>query len=484
MERREGTQLVRRLGLMGLIATGVCTVIGGGINVLTVMIQKEIPGITHQVPMAFLLGAIPAIFCALSFGILSSAMPMAGGTYIYISRGVSPFLGFISTFSQWLGLTTAVGVIAYAKMFLLVDALHQVKSAVGIEHILRSDLCMVGIPLIMVWLSWLLNVLGIKVYERVMITFMFLMLSGGAILIFTGLTTSHEEFAQALLVREDVRLEEQVLAVPSAGLTGLLRAAAVLFFAYLGFDAISQAGDESKRASFNLPLAFIFSAGIIIVYYTLFSLAVYHSIPWQYVFYKAVNGKITAPGLMAVLWPPGLAIFVILMAAVALANDIPPLQMATSRLLYAWTLDKVFPRCLGKLGRRFMVPHRAVTLGSIVASIIIIECHIHGFFLGVDLATIALLFTYLLVGVTVLTLPYRNPQLYKAANFLKNQKLQKISSLMTIMFTSSMLIVLIQKDPIWQGKILQSSFLIWILSLGFGAFIFYYYWSKRSKALA
>jgi APA family basic amino acid/polyamine antiporter len=479
MGEKEDSRLARRLGLMGLIATGVCTVIGGGINVLTVMIQKEIPGICSQVPSAFFLGAIPAIFCALSFGILASAMPLTGGTYIYISRGMSPFLGFISTFSQWLGLTAAIGVIAYAKMFLLVDAFHQIESADAIERVLRGDLCMIGIPLAVVWLSWLLNILGIKAYERVMITFMFLMLSGGAVLIFTGLTTSHEEFTEALLVREGIRLEDQTMTIPSAGLTGILRAASVLFFAYLGFDAISQAGDESKKASVNLPLAFILSAAVIIIYYTLFSIAVYHSVPWQYVLYKAVNGKITAPGLMSVLWSPGLAIFVILMAAVALANDVPPLQMATSRLLYAWTLDKIFPGGLGKIGKRFRVPYRSVTLGSVVASMVIIECHLHGFFLGVDLATMALLFTYLLVGWTVLILPYRNPDLHKAAKFIKNKKLQIISSAGTVIFTFSMLFIIVEKDPLWQGKVLHSSFLLWIISLGCGVFIFYYYWSRK-----
>lgn len=475
MERRESTQLARHLGLMGLIATGVCTVIGGGINVLTVVIQKEIPGICAQVPLAFLLGAIPAIFCALSFGVLASALPMAGGTYIYISRGLSPFWGFISTFSQWLGLTTAIGVIAYVNMFLLIDVFHQVTSAADIEEILRSDLCMIGIPLAVVWVSWLLNVLGIRAYEKVMIIFMFLMLSGGAILIFTGLSTSHEEFIQALLRREGIRLEEQTVVVPSAGLVGLLRASAVLFFAYLGFDAISQAGDESKEASFSLPLAFILSAGIIIVYYTLFSLAVYHSVPWQYVLYKALNGKITAPGIMAVLWSPALAIFVILMAAVALANDVPPLQMATSRLLYAWTLDKVFPQGLGRVGKRFRVPYRAVTLGSVIASLIVIECHLHGFFLGVDLATISLLFTYLLVGMTVFVLPYKSPHIFKATNFMKNPRLQKISSFSTVIFTLCLLIILIEKDPIWQGEILKSSLILWFISLGIGTFISRYY---------
>jgi len=102
-------RLRRELTLLALVATAVCTVIGGGINVLTVEIQEKVPGIGSLVPLAFMLGAIPALFAALSYGVLSSAMPRAGGGYIYISRALHPFVGFIATFSKWFGLAAAAG---------------------------------------------------------------------------------------------------------------------------------------------------------------------------------------------------------------------------------------------------------------------------------------------------------------------------------------------------------------------------------------
>ncbi len=469
-------KLVRGLGLLGLVATGVCTVIGGGINVLTVMIQKEVPGVMLYVPHAFLLGAIPAIFSALTFCILSSAMPKAGGSYIYISRGLSPFFGFIATFSQWVGLITAVGVIAYAKMFLLADAFHQIRLG---EAALRSNVCMIGIPLLIIWLSWLLNVLGIKIYEKMMIILMFLMFLGGIVLIFTGFFSSKEEFIQALLRKEEFGFSQlPYISSDKVNLANLLRAAAVLFFAYLGFDALAQAGEESKRASYNLPLAFIISAGIIIIYYGLFSFAIYNAIPWQYISYKAEISKITAPGLMAILWPKSLAFFILLMAALALANDIPPLQLATSRLIYAWTKDGVFPQSFGRVCKRFKTPDRALTLGAIVSSIVVIECHFHGFFLGADLATIALLFTYFLVAIAVLTLPYKNPIIYKNTHFIKNDKVKRGISFIASLLIFLLLIILIEKDPIWKYDIFSSSLFLWAISLFFGASIFFYHKRK------
>ena len=99
------------------MATSVCTVIGGGINNLTVEVQESTPGVGPYVPLAFFLGAFPAIATALCYAILATAMPRAGGGYIYISRAVHPFVGFIATFSKWFGLAAAVGVIALNGKF-------------------------------------------------------------------------------------------------------------------------------------------------------------------------------------------------------------------------------------------------------------------------------------------------------------------------------------------------------------------------------
>ena len=86
---------------------------GASINVIPFMIQKNIPGIGPYVVPAFLFAAIPAVFAAFAYAILSSAMPRAGGSYLYASRGLSPYLGFIASFSQWFGLSIVIGVISY-----------------------------------------------------------------------------------------------------------------------------------------------------------------------------------------------------------------------------------------------------------------------------------------------------------------------------------------------------------------------------------
>jgi APA family basic amino acid/polyamine antiporter len=125
------TGLLREMGLLGLAATGICSMLGAGINVIPFMIQRNVPGIGPYVLPAYLFAAIPAIFAALAYAILASAMPRAGGSYVYASRALNPYLGFVASFSQWFGLCIAIGVVSYV----LIPFLRDIAAALELEVI-------------------------------------------------------------------------------------------------------------------------------------------------------------------------------------------------------------------------------------------------------------------------------------------------------------------------------------------------------------
>src|SRR5918999_5499766 len=114
-------RLAREMGLLGLIATGVCSMVGAGINVIPFMIQRNVPGIGPHVLAAYAFAALPAVLAGLSYAILASAMPRAGGSYVYASRGLDPYLGFVASFSQWFSLCIAIGVVSYVLVPFLRD---------------------------------------------------------------------------------------------------------------------------------------------------------------------------------------------------------------------------------------------------------------------------------------------------------------------------------------------------------------------------
>ncbi len=491
----KGITLVRELGLLALVATAVCNVIGGGINVMSVGVQNEVPGIGPYVPLAFVVGVFPALFTALCYAVLASAMPRAGGGYIYVSRALNPFLGFMATFSKWFGLASVIGVIAYVDVALLQSGIGYLDPYVELGPVyafLSSHAAKLIVPLAMIWLFWLINVLGVRTYGTTVVVLMFLMLLGGLCVIVVGFANNPQSFAGALAAQPDSPLASVVgktsLAGQSladiegsaplqvGGMGELLSAAAFLFFAYIGFASISQAGGETRDPHRSLPLGFVIATTVICVYYLLFSWAVYHAIPWKYIaaLTNEAAADMSVPLLIGVLMPPALASFVGLMAALALANDIPPMLMATSRLFFAWARDGVFPRGLAGINHRFRTPHYALTICALVSSLWVVLCNIEeGYFTGVVTVNIALIFTYVLIAVSVISLPRCNPTICREVRFMRSRTAQTIVACLAIAFLLPLF-----KIQFWPIK---SASIFWLGVMGVGALIFAIMWF-RAKA--
>lgn len=245
-------RLARDLGLLGLAATGICSMIGASINVVPIMIQRNVPGIGPWVLPAFAFAALPALLAALSYAMLASAMPRAGGSYLYASRALNPYLGFVASFSQWFGLTIAIGVVSYIIPAFLSD-IASASGFAGLAGTLQQGWARVALAMIFLWGFVLVNMRGLGAYQSTLIPLMVLMFLAGAIVIVVGWSFSHDDFTAALLAKEQRTLGPE----PSApfDLRTFLSASAVLFSSFIGFDAIAQAGGEARHPARDLPRA-------------------------------------------------------------------------------------------------------------------------------------------------------------------------------------------------------------------------------------
>ena len=416
------TGLTRQLGLLGLTATGICSMIGAAINVIPFMIHRTVPGIGPHVLTAFVIAAVPALLAALAYAMLGSAMPRAGGSYVYASRGLSPYLGFVASFSQWFGLSIAIGVVAYVLIFFLRD----IAVALGwlsVSQALSTRPVHLALSLTILWTFVAVNLRGLKLYERTLVPLMFLMFVLGAIVIVVGFRSNQTEFAAAVLGREG-RAIPQTGAVP-VSLGTLLTASAILFSSFIGFDSIAQAGGEAKRPERTLPLAITLAIVIVGAYYFTFVAAVYHTVPWSFVAQEARVRDITAPGLLGYVLSPGWTVLIVAGAATALTNDLPAMLLAVSRLMFAWAEDGIFPRFVAKVHATRHTPHVAIVLSGCMASLGILGSHFAGtFFLGVDILVSAMLVNFLIMCVTVLTLPSRNAELARAVRVVPHRQSQ------------------------------------------------------------
>lgn len=436
--------LRRQLGLMGLAATGICSMLGASVYVVPFMIQRNVPGIGSWVLPAFFFAAIPALLAALAYAILASAMPRAGGSYLYASRGLHPYLGFVASFSQWFGLSIVIGVIAY----IIVPFLRDIAAALQWEQtaaVLETDTVRVGLALLLLWLFVGINVLGGRFYERTLIPLMFLMFGLGAIVVFAGFYYDQADFSAALLEREN-------RSVPTGAATPFeiktfLAAAAILFSSFIGFDSIAQAGGEARNPGRNLPLAIGIAVATVATFYFLFTAAVYHAVPWTYVAAEAMERDITAPGLFSYVLPSGWVVAIVAGAAIALINDLPAMLMAVSRLMFAWAEDGIFPRWIAQVHPRRHTPQTAILLSGAMASIGILGSHFAGdFFLGIDIMVTSMLVNFLLMCLTVLCLPWRNPLLAREVKVLISQPWQWVLAGCGVVMLTGFLIIHIFKD--------------------------------------
>ena len=414
--------LVREMGLLGLVATGVCSMIGAGINVIPFMIQRHVPGIGPNVLPAFLFAALPAVLAGLAYAVLASAMPRAGGSYVYASRSLDPYLGFVASFSQWFSLCVAIGVVSY----LIVPFLRDIALAAGstaVAATLESGPIRLAISLGFLWAAVVVNIRGVKAYERLIVPLMFLTFILGGVVIIAGFAFGHEAFSAALQAREGRAVAAND--APPLPLSILLPASALLFASFIGFDSIAQAGGEAKNPGRNLPLAIGIAVVSVGFFYMLFTAAVYHAVPWQFIAAEAQKTDLTAPGLLRYLLPPAWTVVIVSGAAVALIKDLPAMLLAVSRLMFAWAEDGIFPRAIAAVHRRFRTPHVAILVSAGMASVGIMGCHLAGdFFLGIDILVTSMLVNFLLMAVSVLTLPARNPALAREVTVLPSRTVQ------------------------------------------------------------
>ncbi len=463
--------LSRRLGLLGLASTGICSMLGASIYIVPIMIQRNVPGIGPYVLPAFLFSAIPAVLAAFAYAILSTAMPRAGGSYLYASRGLNPYLGFVASFSQWFGLSIAIGVVSYV----IPPFLRDIASALGWNDLaaaLNAGPIRLATALGLLWLFVWINIKGIQLYERTIIPLMFLMFALGAIVIVAGFNFTHEDFITALQSREGRTIPSK--AIPFSWPV-FLSASAVLFSSFIGFDSIAQAGGEAKNPARALPLAIGIAVVTVGSFYFLFTAAVYHAVPWQFVADEALIKDLTAPGLMSYLLPSGWTVAIIAGAAVALTNDLPAMLLSVSRLMFAWAEDGIFPKSVTRVHPKFQTPHVALILSGIMASIGILGCYAAGdFFMGVDILVTSMLVNFLLMSVSVITIYRRNATLAATISVFKSRPLQLLLAGSGAILLAAFLVIHVVKD-------LQTSLsawyfhttFIWMVVMGIASVIYF-----------
>lgn len=323
----------RTLSAVDLIALGIGAVIGTGIFILpgTVAATKAGPGII----LSFVLAAIVCAVAAMCYAEFASVLPIAGSAYSYGNIVYGEMIGWIIGWALVLEYvlavaTVAVGWAAYFNSFIAGFGLKLPKAITGSFDPAHGTYINVIAILIVCLIAWIIDT-GLKTSIRLNNIIVVVKL---AIIVLFLLVGSFY-----------VKPSNWTPFAPFGG-TGILKGAAVVFFAYLGFDAVSSSAAEVKNAKRNMPIGIIGTLVICTIFYILVS-----GVLTGMVSYKQLNVDDAVAFALQLVHQNFVAGIISIGALAGMFTMMVTMIYSSSRLLYSIGRDGLLPRFLGKIDK-------------------------------------------------------------------------------------------------------------------------------------
>ena len=371
------TVLTKRVGIAGVMAL----VVGNAVSIPIFVLPGPLAGsVGPGVVLAVVLAAVPAFLAVLYNAQLGSAMPVAGGLYVYISRLIAPFWGFLVPF--------ALPIVTWAALLF---------AAIGFAEYVRFFVEIPVAPLIYGFLVFvlLMNLLGIKAVAKAQILFVvMLFLSLGAFII-PGLSA--------------VDTANYTPAFPN-GFGPLGLAVVALYYPYLGFGLLTELGEEIENPGKTIPLALISGVIAVALIYFLFVSVLVGVMPWRQLGETEAAVAVASQEFL----PWWGSAFVAAGAFFAVLTTVNTTLLVSSRTVMRAARDGVLPRRLSKIHPRFGTPYVSILLLGVPPLILalFIQEDVVGLSIFIALATLTAMF---FSAIALWNLPVEFPEHYENA---------------------------------------------------------------------
>lgn len=392
--RRPGG-LAKVLGPFDLILMGIGAIVGTGIFVLTgTGALTAGPALT----ISFVIAAIACGFAALCYAEFASSVPVAGSIYTYSYATLGEIVAWMIGWDLLLeyGLATSAVSVGWSGY------LQSLLASVGYRLPVELTAAPGAVPGVSTWFNLpallimlvLTAMLSLGVRESARVNNVMVAIKIGVVLLFIAVGVGHVE-------------PTNWQPYAPFGVNGIMSAAALVFFAFIGFDAVTSAAEEVKRPERDLPIGIIGSLAACAVLYVVVSAIMTGIVPYQK--FLGVDHPVTlALEYAGETW---VARFVNLGAILGMTTVILVMAYGQTRILFAMSRDGLLPKKLSEVHPKYQTPFFATWMVGLVFGGIAALVPLN---VLTELINIGTLAAFCLVSIAVIVLRKKRPDLHRA----------------------------------------------------------------------
>ncbi|MBQ1868752.1 amino acid permease, partial [Selenomonas sp.] len=387
----ENSGMAKTLGAFDLILLGIGCVIGTGIFVLTGVAAAKYAG--PAVTISFILSGLACALAGLAYAEFSSIVPASGSAYTYTYASLGEFIAFIVGWNLILEYTVTASAVASGWSGYVTGLLQ--SAGIEVSHALThvpADGGIINVPAILITL--LLTVFLIRgTQESTKLNRILVFIKLAAVFIFLLLAGPHVNTANW----------EPFMPF---GASGIAAGAAIVFFAYIGFDAVATSAEECKNPSRDLPIGIIGSLVVCTALYVIVAGVLTGVVPYT----ELNNPEPVAFALRYIGYNLGSAV-VGVGAIAGITTVLLVLLYGQARIFFAMSRDGMVPARVCKIHKRYHTPYIVTVLGAIFVSLIAGFAPIG---LIAEMANIGTLSAFLVAAIGVMVLRITKPDVPRA----------------------------------------------------------------------